>query len=808
MPKKKIKKIIKKTAGKKLVEKPLKVKSVKKNIKIKKEKTIDDRRQTTENNKDENTEKKDKGKKEENKITENNIAKGASEEKTANKQLVNGDRKTEYGIIRPQPIVEEMKKSYLDYAMSVIVSRALPDVRDGLKPVHRRILYAMWSVGLRASGKFRKSATVVGEVLGKYHPHGDTAVYDSMVRMAQDFSMRYPLVNGQGNFGSMDGDSAAAMRYCITGDSLILTGKGILPIRQISEKEEQKINLTVLNYQGEKKTAGKFFNSGKHNVISAVTQEGYKIKGSYNHPLMVWQLNDFGQPDIKWKLLEDITTKDHVLINRNFSLFGNVNIPLGAYRPAVNKRYKNIALPKAMNKDLAFLLGALVAEGSFHNGQILFNNQDMDFYNKVKSIIIKQFKGIEIYERDIIGNCKELSIYHQKAVKFLNNIGLSFKKSDGKEIPFSVLRSKKEAVKEFLAGLFEGDGSISFNQDKRHNGKSIELAYHSKSELLISQLKTVLLNFGIITTAPYQDKRNNCFKLMLSGAKNINNFYQNIGFFSKRKNEKLSKIKIINKQRMSKTDLIPHLSAYLRRNYKDSFIKRHNFDRYNNLEKNYAKLKTILADRDVKMLDWLLKNNYFFSKVKSIDKLKKKETVYSVKVESKCHSFIANGFINHNTEAKLSKISEELLFDIEKNTVNFAPNFDGSHNEPTVLPARLPNLLLNGTMGIAVGMATNIPPHNLGELIGGITHLIDNPDASVEDLMQFVKGPDFPTGGIIYNNKDILQAYATGRGGIVIRGRAEIVETKAGRFQIVITEIPYQVNKANLVEKIADLVKA
>lgn len=117
------------------------------------------------------------------------------------------------GKIEPQAIVEEMQQSYLDYAMSVIVSRALPDVRDGLKPVHRRILYAMWTLGLKSGAKFRKSATVVGEVLGKYHPHGDTAVYDSLVRMAQDFSMRAPLVHGQGNFGSMDGDGAAAMRY-------------------------------------------------------------------------------------------------------------------------------------------------------------------------------------------------------------------------------------------------------------------------------------------------------------------------------------------------------------------------------------------------------------------------------------------------------------------------------------------------------------------------------------------------------------------------------------------------------------------
>ena len=129
------------------------------------------------------------------------------EEKT---QTKSENKNIEIGYIKQREITAEMQESYLDYAMSVIVSRALPDVRDGLKPVHRRILYAMYDMGLRANVKFRKSATVVGEVLGKYHPHGDMAVYDSLVRMAQDFSLRYPLVKGQGNFGSQDGDGAAA----------------------------------------------------------------------------------------------------------------------------------------------------------------------------------------------------------------------------------------------------------------------------------------------------------------------------------------------------------------------------------------------------------------------------------------------------------------------------------------------------------------------------------------------------------------------------------------------------------------------
>jgi DNA gyrase subunit A len=273
--------------------------------------------------------------------------------------------------IEPVEITSELGKSYLDYAMSVIVSRALPDVRDGLKPVHRRVLWAMWDMGVLSTAKFRKSAYVVGETMAKYHPHGDSSIYDTMVRMAQDFSLRYPLVRGQGNFGSIDGDPPAAMRY---------------------------------------------------------------------------------------------------------------------------------------------------------------------------------------------------------------------------------------------------------------------------------------------------------------------------------------------------------------------------------------------------------------------------------------------------TEAKLAAIADEMLLDIEKETVDWAPNYDATRNEPMTLPAKLPNLLLNGAVGIAVGMATNIPPHNLGEIVDAILHLADNPDATSEDLTEFVKGPDFPTGGIIYDTKAIRNTYVTGRGGVLTRAKAEIVEKKNSRqFDIVVTEIPYQVNKSELIKTIAEL---
>ena len=162
------------------------------------------------------------------------------------------------------------------------------------------------------------------------------------------------------------------------------------------------------------------------------------------------------------------------------------------------------------------------------------------------------------------------------------------------------------------------------------------------------------------------------------------------------------------------------------------------------------------------------------------------------------------------TEAKMTKLAEMMLADIEKETVDYRDNFDSTRQEPTVMPTRIPNLLMNGVMGIAVGMATNIPPHNISELIGAIKFLLasQNPEEiTVEDLMEYVKGPDFPTGGIVYDREALLTAYSTGRGSVVMRGVASIDENARGRKVILISEIPYGLNKASLVEKIADLVR-
>ncbi|MDO8490112.1 MAG: DNA gyrase subunit A [bacterium] len=206
-------------------------------------------------------------------------------------------------------------------------------------------------------------------------------------------------------------------------------------------------------------------------------------------------------------------------------------------------------------------------------------------------------------------------------------------------------------------------------------------------------------------------------------------------------------------------------------------------------------------------------------KVVNVEKVFEKEDVYDLTIDGSHNFALACGVFVHNsmdgdsaaamryTEAKLMRISEEMLADIEKDTVAFVPNYDGAYKEPLVLPTRTPNLLLNGAVGIAVGMATNIPPHNLKEVCEAVMYLIENHDATVEDLLQFVKGPDFPTGGIIYDVEAIKQAYLTGRGGIVVRAKTDIVEGRNGAYTIIVNEVPYQVNKATVLEKIADLVR-
>lgn len=726
------------------------------------------------------------------------------------------------GAVETRFIADELRESYLDYAMSVIVARALPDLRDGMKPVQRRILWAMWDLGLTHAAKFKKSANVVGEVLGKYHPHSDMAVYDAMARMAQSFSLRYPLVDGQGNWGSVDGDPPAAMRYCVTGDTLVVTDQGLVPITEISESGREDISMRVLSKDKTVNRASKWFDSGAHPTFKITTNRGFTIQGTSNHPILVWTEDPrTGAPSFQWKLLGDVEEGDIAVIDRTADLLWPANpVDLTHLWPEARWRSEKKIFPAHLNEDLAHILGALIAEGSIKEKEIEFCNGDTAWIAEFRERWARLFPDCRLHEfqRQPSSFGKKpyftFEVHSTQVVEFLRNIGLAPVKSAAKEIPPLILQSPKSAVAAFIQALFEGDGGISYG------GKMTELSFVSTSESLVSTLQILLLRFGIAGTKR-RDAYRNTWKLYLRDLRNYRLFRDQIGFISAKKRGVLdASIDRLSKE-YSQTDRIPFFADAARRamahpHVQNEFALKHNFDRYSSLTAHRSTVLTLIApetrEQYAELFDSLPDNHYFF------DPVTKKEggdiqRVYSVKVESECHSFVANGFINHNTEARLSRIAEDMLLDIEKETVEWRDNYDNSRLEPSYLPAKLPNLILNGTVGIAVGMATSIPPHNLPEVIDALIHLSKHPAASVEDLMQFIPGPDFPTGGVIYDRRAIMSAYQTGRGSLTMRGVAEIEEgplTRSGRgnagFHIIITEIPYQVNKSDLIIKMAELV--
>ncbi|MBI3315408.1 MAG: DNA gyrase subunit A, partial [Candidatus Omnitrophica bacterium] len=720
--------------------------------------------------------------------------------------------------IVPVFIEQEMKTSYLNYAMSVIVGRALPDVKDGLKPVHRRILYAMKELGLDHSKPYKKSARIVGEVLGKFHPHGDTAVYDTLVRMVQDFSLRYPLVDGQGNFGSVDGDSAAAMRYCVTGDTLVVTDKGLVSIQEMSKTGSEDVNVSVLSRDRNVNLATKWFDSGEHPTIKIVTGRGFSLQGTSNHPVLVWAINPrTEEPEFQWKLLGRLCLGDVAVIDRTDDLLWPIEqVLLTDDWPTAVGRTQTKILPQALNEDLAFILGALVAEGTVKQNEIEFCNSDPEWLEKFDACWKRVFPDCRLhtFERKPSSFGKKpyftREVHSQHVISFLRNVGLLPVKSRQKTIPHLILRSPQPVVSAFLRAYFEGDGCVS------HSGeKMVELSCISVSEMLVNQIQTVLLRFGIVATKRF-DRYRGTHKLYIRGLENYRLFSKLIGFATQHKNAKLARALSLYHKEWSRTDSIPFISQFVRFRLNSEmlhkereFAIKHNFDRYANLERHAGDVCAVVEPQSQPetsaMFENLLRTRYFFDPVVGIEK-GEAQRVYSIRVDSSCHSFVANGFINHNTEARLAAITDELLSDIEKNTVDFAPNFDETLEEPTLLPATLPNLLCNGSSGIAVGMATNIPPHNLNEVVDAIAATVDNPAIETKELMKFVKGPDFPTGAMICGAEGIKSAYETGRGLLKIRAKAGIEELKGGKQAIILSEIPYQVNKANLIESIADLV--
>ena len=705
--------------------------------------------------------------------------------------MPDGTQPTLEANVEPIEIQEEMERSFLDYAMSVITSRALPDARDGLKPVHRRILYGMYAGGLRPDRKHQKSAAAVGDVMGKFHPHGDSAIYDAMARMAQDFSLRYPLIDGHGNFGTPDpNDRPAAMRYCLVGDSRVRMADGstraIGSLADAASSSEVDVDLKVLDHNGSPVRADKFFHSGSHPTLRLRTREGFELTGTQNHPVLVLD-RVAGVPLPQWKLLDEVQPGDRVILSRAASRPGSVT---------------------QRELDAAFLGGAWVSEGFWSEERAGFNNTDRSFFEAVVAAYDAVVGGPRYVNSRALPSGRtlhELDVHNLGALRQSDLHELAGLKSADKRIPELVWRGPADVKQAFLQSLFEGDGSVS---DLGNN--TIQITYSTRSEQLARDVQELLLEFAVVSRqARYE---NGEIKVVIGNRRDAARFAYNVGFWGA-KQVKLERIldALPGAPSSNSTDRVPFLAEYLRnasgaRGVDRKWLEKHSIDRVEDWERGGHPILDHIPSVEAKqVLAPLVASAWYYATVESVTPAGV-QPVYSIRVDTEDHSFLAGGFVNHNTEARLHTLAMQLLGEIDEDTVDFVPTYDGNTVEPVVLPARFPNLLVNGGGGIAVGMATNIPPHNLGEVIDAVQHVITHPDATSDDLMQFVKGPDFPTGALILGRSGIIDAYRTGRGSVKMRAVATIDEGRRGDLRIVVTEVPYQTSVEVIGTKIAELV--
>lgn len=702
------------------------------------------------------------------------------------------------GGIGEVTLEDEVQQSFLEYAMSVIVSRALPDARDGLKPVHRRILFSALEAGLRPDRPFRKCAALVGDVMKKYHPHGDQAIYDALARLAQDFSTRYPLIDGQGNFGSIDGDAPAAMRYCLSAHARVRTADGTLPIGEIVELDddsEADVDLKVIGLHGNPVRVSKVFNSGEHPTLRMMTTEGYELVGTTNHPVLCLE-SVAGVPLLQWKLLEEIEPGTRVAMSRH-----------GVDEEGALEKH---------DEDLALLTGAWLSEGFASQTRAGFNNLDRGFFDDVLAAFDNVIGGPRyVYSRTIrSGNLlHELDVQDLKRFRESPLSALIGPRSDEKYVPSYIWAASPAMKRVFLQGMFEGDGSCSVL-----GRNTIQISYSTRSFQLAQDVQEMLLEFGIVSRQSVSSRGE--IKVCITNRRDARLFAARVGFRTA-KQAKLQELlaSIPLESRAMSSDHVPFIADYIRADGATTWKNRewlikHNIDRVERWERDRDEiLSHIESDEVKKVIEPLVTGEYYFAKVAMVEDAGV-QPVYSLRVDTDDHAFIANGFVNHNTESRLSKLAMELVRDIDEETVDFEPNYDGYEMQPVVLPARFPNLLVNGSSGIAVGMATNIPPHNLKEVCNAVIEVLNDPDLikdkekMLQVCMTHIQGPDFPTGAHILGMQGIRDAYTTGRGSIKMRAVCEIEEGPKGNPRIVITEIPYQVNKARLQEKIAELVHA
>lgn len=743
----------------------------------------------------------------------------------------------ELGYIKPRQIVEEMQESYLDYAMTVIVSRALPDVRDGLKPVHRRILYAMHSMGLRHNVKFRKSATVVGE--------------------------------------------------CFVKDTMILTKKGLLPIQDVRSGDKVYTQIGV-------REVTQLYEMPKRPLMKIQLQNGVSNVVTLSQKIKVLT------PDWKfiWKEAKNLTKDDYVVVKADYPDITSLSKLKTVIQNEPQYLNERLAYFLGLFVSEGSISNDY---GKKKLPRICIHNHDENIMKRAASILEQEFayrprievrnymyKGVSKKQYCIRINRKQINKF------FVRNFDLEGKWALTKDIPKQIFTSPKAIIFSFISGLIDGDGSIHKRRRVIFYG-SISKNLIDRLQILLQQVGIFSSQYEqkhskdhyigerkVINSHPL-------YALEITGIMAVR-LAKLLTLSDERKKirAQLCVDNEYNKRNCGfKFDIIPYAGQMIfqelsRKHIGSGWYKDVEGQKFRMGIKHRAGCKIRYSSdlwqkplRTTQVVDWgikdkldkigspmfnflqhVIENKIYFLRVADIVKVKPEKT-YDFQVEGE-HEFIANGMISHNclgkyhphgdmavydamvrmaqdfslryplvkgqgnfgsidgdnsaasryTEAKLSRIGEDILMDIEKDTVNFMPNYDGTRTEPIVLPSPMPQLLLNGSLGIAVGMATNIPPHNVSEILDATIYLIDHPKADTEDLFQFVKGPDFPTGGIIYNKKEIITAYSQGKGPVLSRGKAEIKEQKKGNFHIIISEIPYQVQKSTLVQQFAKLVEA
>jgi len=727
--------------------------------------------------------------------------------------------------IIPVAIEDEMKRSYIDYAMSVIVSRAIPDVRDGLKPVHRRILYAMHELVLTPDKPFKKSATVVGE--------------------------------------------------CFVRDTLVVTSKGLAPIQDIKRGD-------LVYTQNGTEQVTELYEMPERELIKIHLENG-----SYNTTTKSQQFKIIDENlEFKWKEAEELTENDYIVMR---SVFPDIKeyLFLPSLNGKTLSLNENIGYLLGQLISDGWIERGYNRGKGLRVGFCSSSRGVIKKIQKVLEKEFGYKATIEEKNSDKFKTIYSLRINREKINDYIVSVfGLENVYAETKFIPRGIFNSPKNVIFSFISGLIDGDGSVHKKRNAIHYGSTSERLIDRLMLLLECfgiigrKYKAKITKKGGEICGKVVGGKHPFYSVEFEGI-NAGLLASMLELLDEEKSRRLKEI-ISNKYISNKYDVIPfaggaifeelsrcHIDSgwYLgvdgkkfrmgikyptgckirySRDLKDKNLGKTQIENWQIREK-LNKIGSPLSET----LNEIFQNGLYFLRVKKVEKVSAQKT-FDIQVDN-AHEFIANGMLSHNclgkfhphgdlavydaitrmvqdfslryplidgqgnfgsidgdaaaayryTEIRLSKLALYLLKDIEKNTVDFVPNFDGRLKEPVTLPASFPNLLVNGVSGIAVGMATNIPPHNMGEVIDALITLIEDPDT---DPFSCIKGPDFPTGGIIVGKNGIVDYALTGKGKVVVKARATVEKTNKGKA-ICITEIPYQVNKSILIERIAGIIK-